>query len=55
MCPPEVVDYVVVHELCHIWHKNHSRSFWESVAKIDSSYRDHEQWLKENRRIMEIL
>lgn len=55
MCPPEVVDYVVVHELCHIVHKNHSRSFWESVEKVDSFYREHEQWLKENRRIMEIL
>lgn len=55
MCPPEVVDYVVVHELCHILHKNHSRSFWESVGKVDSCYREHEKWLKENRRLMEIL
>lgn len=55
MCPPEVVDYVVVHELCHILHKNHSRSFWESVGRVDMSYQEHENWLKENRRIMEIL
>lgn len=55
MCPPEVVDYVVVHELCHILHKNHSRNFWECVENVDSSYREHEQWLKENRRIMEML
>lgn len=55
MCPPEVVDYVVVHELCHIIHKNHSKSFWNCVEGIDASYREHEKWLKENRRLMEVL
>lgn len=55
MCPPEVVDYVVIHELCHILHKNHSKNFWESVGRIDAFYREHENWLKENRRIMEVL
>ncbi len=55
MCPPEVVDYVVVHELCHILHKNHSRSFWECVGSVDHCYREHERWLKENRRLMDVL
>lgn len=55
MCPPEVVDYVVVHELCHIIHKNHSNRFWKCVEGIDTAYREHEKWLKENRRLMEVI
>lgn len=55
LCPPEIVNYVIVHELCHIWHKNHGRNFWKSVELYDSQYRAHEQWLKDNRRIMEIM
>lgn len=55
MCPPEVVDYVVVHELCHIYHKDHSRNFWQSVSEVDVAYREHEKWLKENQRLMEVI
>lgn len=55
MCPQEVVDYVVVHELCHIYHKDHSKNFWNSVAKVDVSYLEHERWLKENQRLMEVI
>lgn len=55
MCPLDVVDYVVVHELCHIWHKDHSRDFWNSVGEYDREYKAHEQYLKDNRRFMEII
>lgn len=48
MCPTEVIDYVVVHELCHVAHKNHSREFWRAVGEIIPDYKDRRSWLREN-------
>ncbi|RSK25858.1 M48 family peptidase [Bacillus sp. HMF5848] len=45
MAPPEVLDYVVVHEMCHMMHMNHDRSFWRLVGKIMPDYKEQEQWL----------
>ena len=45
---PEVLDYVVVHELCHRIEMNHSRRFWDAVANILPDYPVHRKWLKEN-------
>ena len=39
MLPPFVIDYVVVHELCHLKHMNHDRSFWRLVGKIYPDYK----------------
>ena len=51
--PPEVLDYVVVHELCHRLEMNHSARFWEQVAKVLPDYKVHRKWLKDNgARIM---
>ena len=44
--PHSVVDYVVVHELCHLIHPNHSKEFWQEVGRFDSNYLEHRQWLK---------
>ncbi len=55
MCPPEVLDYVVVHELSHVENKSHNKKFWQQVEEVLPHYRSCEQWLKNNRRIMEIL
>lgn len=46
--PPEVLDYVVVHELCHRKEMNHSPEFWAEVEKVLPDYKKIRKWLKEN-------
>ncbi len=48
MAPPEVIDYVVVHELAHTVHHNHGPKFWRLVAEIVPEYKQHVRWLKEH-------
>ncbi len=48
LCPPEVRDYVVVHELCHRLEMNHSPRFWENVEQVLPDYRAAQNWLKQN-------
>lgn len=45
MAPMEVIDYVVVHEMCHMVHLNHERSFWRLVGKILPDYEQRKNWL----------
>lgn len=46
--PPSVLDYVVVHELCHLTHMNHSRDFWDMVARVMPEYKTYKQWLRDH-------
>ena len=48
LAPDEVVDYVVVHELCHLIEMNHSKKFWAQVEQVMPDYKKHKQWLKEH-------
>ena len=48
LAPPEVLDYVVVHELCHLKKMNHSKAFWDEVGKVMPEYETYKLWLKEN-------
>ena len=47
LAPPEVLDYVVVHELCHRKQMNHSKAFWSEVEKVLPDYKEARKWLKE--------
>lgn len=54
MAPPEVIDYIVVHEMAHMEVPNHSASFWDKVASIMPEYRVHKKWLRENGCLLTI-
>ncbi|MGI6688393.1 MAG: M48 family metallopeptidase [Christensenellales bacterium] len=55
MCPIAVIDYVVVHELSHVAYKNHSPAFWARVKTVLPHYKEQQDWLKVNRKLMEII
>lgn len=48
MAPLKIIDYIVVHELAHLKHKNHTDAFWNEVDKVLSDYRERKDWLKVN-------
>lgn len=48
MARPEAIDYVVIHELCHRKHMDHSREFWNEVQKYMPDFKKQKQWLEEN-------
>jgi hypothetical protein len=52
MAPISVLDYVIVHELCHLVIKNHSDQFWNKLCSIIPDYKKKRQWLKENSLLL---
>ena len=48
LTPPGVLDSIVVHELCHLKHMNHSKRFYAEVTKALPEYRERQKWLKEH-------
>ena len=52
LTPPEIIDYVVVHELAHRKHMNHSPEFWAEVGRILPDYQTRRKWLKENGGVL---
>jgi len=55
MCPQSVIDYVVIHELSHITYKDHSPKFWTRVATVMPNFKEAQEWLRLNRKLMEVI
>lgn len=54
MAPLVMIDYVVVHELVHIKHKDHSSKFWDEVKKYIVDYKEKRKWFRDNKYIFVI-
>lgn len=54
MAPIEIIDYVVVHEMCHLKYMNHSSAFWKLVSEEIPNYKEMKKWLKENHYLLSI-
>jgi predicted metal-dependent hydrolase len=54
MAPHRIVDYVVIHEVCHMVHRDHSSRFWALVSRFDHNYKEHRRWLKNNHHLLSI-
>ena len=52
IAPKPVLEYVVVHELCHLKHRNHFEAFWSLVGELLPDYRRSKKWLSEHGRFM---
>lgn len=52
MAPEEVCDYVIIHEVCHLVHMDHSPAFWDLVEQLCPEYRKYKKWLKEYTELL---
>lgn len=48
MAPSNILDYIIVHEMCHMEYKSHSKEFWDNVCSIINDYDYRREWLKNN-------
>ncbi|HQG57821.1 MAG TPA: M48 family metallopeptidase [Candidatus Dojkabacteria bacterium] len=48
MAPAGIIDYVIIHELCHVRHMNHSRLFWQLVTHYLPDCKERRKWLRQN-------
>lgn len=48
MAPQTIIDYIVVHELCHLHHRDHTDAFWNEVDKVIPNFHERKEWLRKN-------
>jgi hypothetical protein len=48
MAPPKIIDYIIVHELCHLHQRDHNVAFWNEVDKVMPDYIERKEWLRIN-------
>ncbi len=54
MAPLTILDYIVVHELCHLHHRDHTDAFWNEVDKVLPQYRERKEWLRRSGAGLEV-
>lgn len=54
MAPPKIIDYIVVHELCHLHQRDHDDAFWNEVDKVMPDYAERKTWLRENGAALDL-
>ncbi len=54
MAPTPILDYIVVHEMCHMLHMNHAKVFWDLVQSIIPDHKERKEWLKKYGRQMHL-
>jgi len=54
IAPESIIDYVILHELCHLKHLDHSKNFWNLMEKHMPDYKNRRKWLKENGHLIKI-
>jgi predicted metal-dependent hydrolase len=50
--PTQVIDYIIIHELCHLRIRDHSRKYWNLLSKFMPNYEFHKRWLDFNGKII---
>ncbi len=48
MAPQTIIDYIIVHELCHVHYRDHTGAFWNEVDKVMAGYGERKEWLRKN-------
>jgi predicted metal-dependent hydrolase len=54
MAPGTIIDYIVVHELCHFHYKDHTDAFWNEVDKVIPAFLERKEWLRRNGAALDI-